>query len=455
MYKSSKFNVFEKTNSGDVLALNTLKMIPVKIPARLNTAVMDILEQDVVEIENKLTEELREVGLLVEESLDEIKLVEMKHNAVVYGTEILNVEILPTNDCNFNCSYCFEKNEKNYMNHETADSIISFFKREIPHCKKVRIDWFGGEPLLCKDVLLLIAKAVDEICRKNGVALFSTISTNGYLLDWEYFQKLIEVRVYEYQICIDGPLEFHNKTRPHKEKDDSYQKILSNLIAIKQNINSQAFSIGIRCNITPEVEPHLERHLEEMSKYFKNDSRFFIMFQGVRDWGGVKNVPQNIPTDESGLYKKWYARARELGLHCADRLVPVPFVGYCPAARKNGYVINYDGSLHKCSLSLWGKYRNVNNIGKILKNGKTSLDEGKISQWLVHLDAYEDKCLKCSMFPLCVGGFCFFQHHIKKIHKCDISYHTMVKEYLISANVYDQVYELKGAEDSDGIEKYC
>ena len=438
-YKQSKFNLMEYDENGDLLVINTLKLEPIKITSEKISSFNEIIGGQNTKIDDKLTSRLIDLGIIVPIERDEIKLVEMKHNEVVYGTDTLNVEIIPTNDCNFDCSYCFEKSSKDYMSSATASKVINFFKREIPHCKTVRIDWFGGEPLLCKDIILQIGEAVEKICRENRVALFGTISTNGYLLDLDLFKKLINIKIYEFQICVDGPRHMHNKTRPHKSDPDSYEKIINNLLAIKKNVKSTAFSLGIRCNITPNVEPFLPEYLQTMQKYFADDSRFFILFQSVRDWGGEKISKDSIPENESRLYKKWYSEARKLGLHCADMLKPAPFVGYCTGNRKNGYVINYDGSLHKCSLALHSNYKDINRLGDISDDGKKIIDEAQLSQWLVHLESHESKCKSCNMFPLCVGGFCFFQHHIKGIHKCDTSYLTVVREYLLSLNDRDKI----------------
>ena len=54
----------------------------------------------------------------------------------------------------------------------------------------MRVEWFGGEPLLCMDVIENLSKHFIDICRKAHKGYTAAITTNGYLLDLETFRKL-------------------------------------------------------------------------------------------------------------------------------------------------------------------------------------------------------------------------------------------------------------------------
>jgi uncharacterized protein len=90
-----------------------------------------------------------------------------------------------TNDCNMNCRYCYV-NHKNVqrMSLETARKSVDMASKNA--MGSTGIIFFGGEPLLCKD---LIYETV-EYCKwkeRNSSSMFHyKITTNGLLLDEEF-----------------------------------------------------------------------------------------------------------------------------------------------------------------------------------------------------------------------------------------------------------------------------
>jgi uncharacterized protein len=69
----------------------------------------------------------------------------------------LNLTIAPTTACNFSCPYCFEKGvDVKTMTEETMKKTVSFIiDRAAITNNRVKIEWYGGEPLLATDVMLL------------------------------------------------------------------------------------------------------------------------------------------------------------------------------------------------------------------------------------------------------------------------------------------------------------
>ena len=53
----------------------------------------------------------------------------------------------------------------------------------------MEIAWFGGEPLLAKEIIVEIMSRVREICLKNKKPFYSNITTNGYELDIKTFER--------------------------------------------------------------------------------------------------------------------------------------------------------------------------------------------------------------------------------------------------------------------------
>lgn len=440
-YKASYYNLKCTNDNDELIVMNMRTQARIKVKPEDKLSIEEILQTNyLMDLEEDKYQELITGGFLLPESFDEIKWLELKNNEVIFGNDTLNVVIIPTNDCNFRCTYCFEQRTSTYMDSENETKIIKFLKRQIPKCKQFRFGWFGGEPLLCPDQVVHISEAANNLCKENKVAMHGEISTNGYCLTVPLFKELIKNRITEFQICLDGPERFHNETRPHQENNDSYQRILSNLIAIKEQVNSRSFVIYIRCNITPAVEPYMREHLMELAKYFKDDKRFCIKFQCVRNWGGDRIKEEQIVESEKEVYKRLYKLASDIGLYSADGMSFAPIVGYCSANRKNGFVFDYDSQIYKCAQATHSpEYRDICNIGRLSSSGKAIIDEGKQARWLVSSSPTKESCKKCVIYPYCMGGTCFFAKNIREQNNCNLYMISTIEEYLYSLDKKNQI----------------
>lgn len=432
-YKVSLYNYIDKYENGDWVIFNLLTQNKVKINKSLATKIKKYFEKNKtyeISEDNKIVQKLIDDKFIIPEDVDEAKIVLMKHNEAIYGTDVLKLQIMPTNDCNLRCVYCYETPDAKYMDDLTEKKILKFINRKLRYCKQLRFNWFGGEVLLCKERVLRMSKEIDKMCKENKVSMLGAMSTNAYLLDIDTFKTLISSRIREYQICVDGMQEQHNKTRPHYKNQDSFQRIFNNLLNI-QKLLSTNFSIGIRCNITPDLEPYLEEYFQMLAHYFKGDERFYIALQAVRNWGGNRISSSMIPEEESKLYLKWYKRAAELGLISIEASSFAPFVGYCEANSRNGYAINYDGSIHKCSIAMYNSdYADVGTIGNIQNSGREVINEAKLAKWLVSNTAVREECKQCVLFPYCMGGHCFYKKNIKEEWGCNKYLLSLIQAHL-------------------------
>ena len=82
-----------------------------------------------------------------------------------HGSAKTTFTILTTTDCNARCYYCYEMGIRRIpMTEETAYAAADYIIR-VSHGEKVKLCWFGGEPLYNR-------AAIDRICEtleQNGV----------------------------------------------------------------------------------------------------------------------------------------------------------------------------------------------------------------------------------------------------------------------------------------------
>lgn len=157
--------------------------------------------------------------------------------------EITGYTIFTTTDCNARCFYCFEAGRSRMpMSHETAVKVIQYIKN---HCggKKIKIGWFGGEPLMNQE-------AIDTICqglRSLGIEYESSMVTNGYLFNDSTVDKALNLwNLKKAQITLDGTEEIYNKVKAYiYTEGNPFEIVLEN---IKRLLHAN-IGISIRLNM--------------------------------------------------------------------------------------------------------------------------------------------------------------------------------------------------------------
>jgi uncharacterized protein len=142
--------------------------------------------------------------------------------------EEVQVFFVPTYQCNFACSYCYQDQypatpEK--LSPEIIDAFFSFLDNRLEGRSKY-ITLFGGEPFLNGKSYKAALEYFFERCAESKIEL--AVVTNGYHLN-EYFDLLSKVSVREIQVTLDGLKKLHDRRRPHKGGIPSFQQIVHNI----------------------------------------------------------------------------------------------------------------------------------------------------------------------------------------------------------------------------------
>jgi uncharacterized protein len=130
--------------------------------------------------------------------------------ASVLSRKAQQLIILPTEKCNFRCSYCYEDFMIGKMKEPVIQGIERFMERRIPELSQFSISWFGGEPLMAKNIVLRIAAHASRLCKQHGVSLDGGLTTNGYILDLDLFEELLSYNQRFFQITLDGWRDGHD-----------------------------------------------------------------------------------------------------------------------------------------------------------------------------------------------------------------------------------------------------
>src|SRR6266571_4798031 len=167
-----------------------------------------------------------------------------------FRANLLNLIIMPTEACNFRCTYCYETFEHKKMHPSVVTGIKSLIDRRGGDLDELQISWFGGEPLLAFGVITDICTHAINVAKFNGFDFSSSMTTNGYFLDRKRFSSCLENGIRSFQISLDGDEHVHNASRKLMSGAGTFDRIWANVMAIKEL--SADFIILLRLHYTYE-----------------------------------------------------------------------------------------------------------------------------------------------------------------------------------------------------------
>lgn len=307
---------------------------------------------------------------------------------LVLSDKILELILLPTEQCNFRCVYCYENFSVGRMESGVINGVKALLNARSPELSILNIQWFGGEPLAAKDIVLDISKFAAELSVKYpSMRYTSSMTTNGFFLNLDVAAALIQAGVKSYQISLDGPPEFHNMTRLRANGDGSYEQIMLNLEALRNS--NLDFHITLRIHLTPENLDSIDGFVKELVAKF-NDPRFSLFFKEIGHYGGVND--KNIRILKNVEATK--AKLRQLVRETCPTMQPKEIADdvICYAARANSFLIRPNGNIGKCTVVI-EEDRNV--IGKLTEGGKVEINIEKLKPWLRGLASFDFSLMQC------------------------------------------------------------
>lgn len=384
--KVSRYSIFVKVKDS-FLIYHQLTQSLIAVDEALFYA---LKEGNVASIDATLLLSLKSMGIVIDDDINEENLVMTANIRERYQSNALRVTILPTLSCNFACWYCYENHSSSIMGQDSVSSLIDFIKREASQRNKklVLLDWFGGEPLLCFDSIIVpISLEISDWCKENNIFLRNMITTNGSLIDESMAIKMSQINLNQFQITLDGGKEFHNKTRLSSKIPNSYELIVRNIHLLCEHIPN--VNIELRINYTPENVNSLDEILEA----FDTDIRESITISPHVVWQKSQYIKSLSKQIDTFVYKAINRGYRNVDFTLKPRCVS------CYTENMDQYVINYNLDVYKCTARDFdGKFC----IGQISKDG-SFVPNGLYYDYIVTKSPFiNDKCLKCEILPTCL-----------------------------------------------------
>lgn len=125
----------------------------------------------------------------------------------------MHITLHLTNDCNMNCSYCYvDRANLRTMAQDTARRAVDLASGLTPPEGSTGIIFFGGEPLLHKQLMfdtISYAKGLEEA---TGKCFHFKVTTNGLLMDEEFIDQAKGNNLF-IALSMDGGAQAHDRHR--------------------------------------------------------------------------------------------------------------------------------------------------------------------------------------------------------------------------------------------------
>lgn len=401
MYKPSKYNFIWPLDDGFLVYNSFTTAMANTDRSRVTMLETERIDPEEVNMEDRNTVlEFIKNGFLIDEAIDELKVLKYSSNSYKYKKDTLSLTIAPTLACNFNCAYCYQESGKtSTMSENVQDGIINYIEHSIKKLEKLYITWFGGEPLLAKQILLKLSDRIEKLAKENNCELSFFMITNGYLIDQQLITELKRLGLTGIQVTLDGPPRIHNQRRGLKKGgNSSFERILCNI----QKLIDNDIKVYIRVNVDKTNVDSVEEFLDILKSKGIMDA-YIYPAQVVAYTKACKSASGSClsTVEYSDIDYKVHKMLIEKGFHKDfSPMLPKRKTNYCCADQVNSLLIDPQGSLYKC----WNHIGTEETVGNIVNQKSTKVQKMRQVNWIDYNPFDHKECTECKYLPLCMGG---------------------------------------------------
>lgn len=390
--KQSKYNCILQDNTGMVIYNAATDQLVALTPQLANIFNEGKAAPEKIKAQHaELYDHLLQKGIFVCDDADETEAYIRKREEYERSSGEYTITINPTLACNMSCWYCYESH-KNMpaMSADVKQSVLLLIDKLLADnkLKKLNLSFFGGEPLLYFDkVVVDIINHAKMQCKAFDAKLSIHFTTNAYLLTDNVLKHLEGLDV-SFQITIDGGKQVHDSVRKTKGGEPTYARIVEH---IHQTL-SRGFSVGVRFNYTAKSIPSFIDVVKDFS-HLQQEEKQLVNFTFQRVWqdneGDASQVEQQVEHIERA-----FEQAGLFVNNAKSYIVP-----YCYADGVNTAVVNYNGDLFKCTAR---DFAPKSKEGTLAADGTLRWNERLRKRMSIRHGS--DTCLQCRIYPICHGG---------------------------------------------------
>lgn len=257
---------------------------------------------------------------------------------------ILNLHL--THACNLRCDYCYAdpKGDRG-MDPQTALDALRFGAR---HARdELRVVFFGGEPLLRKELLREVVEQGERIGREGGPSVRFQLSTNGLLCDDEFlaFAARCGMRL---SLSIDGCREAHDLHRVRPDGSGTWEEIAARVPRI---LASQPW-LHVQMVISPDTAHLIDRSFGALLDLGLRNISSALDHGAAWDREALERLAAAYRRS-AALYEVRTLRGMRFHLGCFDTVIRTRVIGPVPPHQRcqagwNQVSVAPSGRLYPC-----------------------------------------------------------------------------------------------------------
>lgn len=296
-----------------------------------------------------------------------------------------------TTNCNLNCKYCYEGEDKlnKVMSKEIIDKSIDFtLNNSKSYEERIIIAIHGGEPFLAFDKMQYIVSTFKSKCKESGKKAIFLTTTNATLLNDEKIKFIID-EMPDITVSIDGTKETHDKNRPFKDGNGSHD------IALKNSLKLLEYLPNIRVRMTFDSDS--VANLYKDVKYIADlGFKFIVPAPNLFDenWN-INHV--KILEDQINSIEKYATNINDVNISFIDKDIYKP-KGDCSGG-KSAFHIYPNGKIYPCILAGGSEEFQIGDIYK-------GINTEKRDEILEHSKNLNPECDGCKLYSFCDGPRC-------------------------------------------------
>jgi uncharacterized protein len=311
------------------------------------------------------------------------------------------VELILTDNCNLRCSYCWEKDKApRSMSEETVMAAIRFLLERSGPRKELGVLFFGGEPLLCFDLIKTVHAYAAGRVEAIGKTIDWSMTTNGTLLNEERLAWLAGHKV-KCLLSLDGAGEDHDRHRRTLDGRGTFDLIAAKIPLIKRY---QPW-LGTRMTLTPETAANLRKNIETLHGLGVNQ---FL----VDCAHGIRWTMDDLATYEAALFEtaELYLEMKRSGRPFRMKF----FEEAEPGKGREKMAWGCGAGRRRCCVDTRGDLYGCSKLANIAGAGHGILPMGNVIQGFTRIENRQPlliatleprtTCAKCDLRKTCAGG---------------------------------------------------
>ena len=352
----------------------------------------------------------------------------------------LSVLMLPTEQCNMNCIYCFNGDRRQSCSRMSIETLKQFYDITLPYLDYINIIWHGGEPLLMG--IDFFKEAVELQKTYPTVKINNRIQSNLTLLNDEWIEFFKE-NSFKVGSSHDGIQ--NEQTRGKSDR------IMNSVMALKNaGLTHGVISVISNKNVDSLIEDY-EFFKEKGLNYTTN---VYVSSPDSID-DPLELEPQYAIAKFCELYNYWL-NDTDSGVHL--RFFEL-YIDYFLFGERNVCAyssclgrwmgLKNNGDIVPCNRSFPAEYSygNIYNYSKI----QEAFESDGFKNLLFHSIQRREKCKTCNAYEMCVGGCNNVAYNQGGVTENGGNFCTIFKG--VYEYVFDSINYLKSADDLSSINK--